>query len=58
MAALAAAGQFDDARTALAEVLDLQPSFSLGYVRTTYPFKNPTHLEVLIENFRKAGLQE
>jgi adenylate cyclase len=58
VAALAAAGQFDDARTALAEVLDLQPSFSLGYVRTTYPFNNPAHLEVLIENLRKAGLQE
>ena len=55
-AALALAGRRDEARSALAEVMRLQPNFSLGYVDATYPFSNPEHRAMFIEGLRGAGL--
>ena len=56
VAALGVAGRGEEAEKALAELLKLQPDFSIDYVRSTYPFKNPQHLDILIGGLLAAGL--
>lgn len=54
--ALGHLGESDDARSALDSVFRLHPGFSAEYVRSTYPFKDPRHLDILIDGLLKAGL--
>lgn len=46
----------EDARAAMAELLELQPGFSQAYIDATYPFKNPEDRDFFIAGLRKAGL--
>ena len=50
-------GQEAEARAAAAEVLRLNPAFSLEVARQSWPFKNPADLEQAIAALRKAGLE-
>jgi tetratricopeptide (TPR) repeat protein len=54
-AARGLAGRTDEARAALARVVELLPEFSAGYVETTYPFRDPAHSKVLCDGLRNAG---
>ena len=48
----------DEARAQAAELLKIYPNFSLESLQKREPYKDPAHLERLIEAFRKAGLPE
>jgi len=52
-------GQEEKARTHAAEVLRLNPRFSLKRIRriSTYTYKDPAHLERRVNALRKAGLK-
>jgi adenylate cyclase len=52
-------GQDEKARTHAAEVLRLNPEFSLKWISklTTYEYKDPAHLERRVNALRKAGLK-
>jgi len=52
-------GQDEKARTHAAEVLRLNPKFSLKKIRrvATYGYKDPVHLERRVNALRKAGLK-
>jgi len=50
-------GYKDAAHTEAAEVLRINPKFSLEYLSKTIPFKNQSHTEHLINALRKAGLK-
>jgi adenylate cyclase len=51
-------GNLSKARFHAAELLKLNPNYSLEYFRTITFFKNPKHLEPLIDALRKAGIPE
>lgn len=51
-------GELEQARTSGAEVQRVHPSFSLGQVGLTEPFKDPGDLAYLLGGLRKAGLSE
>jgi len=50
-------GREDDAHAEAAEVLRINPHFSLEYLSKTIPFKNQSDTEHLINALRKAGLK-
>jgi len=50
-------GQEEEARAAAAEVLRLEPKFSLEHFAQTLPLKNQAEKERYINNLRKAGLK-
>ena len=52
-------GHEEKARTHAAEVLRLNPRFSLKRIRRiiTYTYKDPAHLERRVNALRKAGLK-
>ena len=50
-------GREEEARAAVAKILQLQPSTSLEWVRKTVPYANPADLERLVAGLRKAGLK-
>ncbi len=52
-----ALGQEAEARAAAAEVLRLQPTFSLEALRGVAPFKNPADSERFLTVLRKVGLK-
>ena len=54
--ALGHLGQNTEARAALDSIFRLHPGFSAEYVRSTYPFKEPRHLDILLDGLLKAGL--
>lgn len=54
--ALGHLGQDDEANSALDRIFKLHPGFNAEYVRSTYPFKEPQHLEILLDGLMKAGL--
>ena len=54
--ALGHLGKRDEARAALDSIFRLHPGFSAEYVRSTYPFKDPRHLDILLDGLLKAGL--
>jgi len=56
-ACYSALGRKQEARKAVAEVLKLNPEFSLDLYTMTVPFKNQSDLEHHLEDLRKAGLQ-
>jgi tetratricopeptide (TPR) repeat protein len=51
------AGREEEARAAAAEVLRINPKFSLEHVVKTLPFKNKADTELHIDSLRKAGLK-
>jgi adenylate cyclase len=50
-------GRLEEARAEIAEVLRLNPSYSLEGLRQTMPFKDPADLERHLAALRKAGLK-
>jgi adenylate cyclase len=50
-------GQEEEARAAAAEVLRINPNFSLELGRQSWPYKDPAQLERDIAALRKAGLK-
>ena len=50
-------GREEEARAYAAEVLKIDPTFSLEGYRRIYSFKDPAHLEPILINLRKAGLK-
>jgi adenylate cyclase len=49
-------GRFDEARAAWAEVLRVNPDYSLEYRRKVLPYKNPADFELVADGLRKAGV--
>lgn len=54
--ALGHLGLKEEAKSALDTLFRLHPGFCAEYVRSTYPFRDPRHLDILIEGLVKAGL--
>jgi len=50
-------GREEEARAAAAEVLRINPNFSLEVWRQMIPFKDPAELERYLAGLRKAGLK-
>jgi adenylate cyclase len=57
-AVLSAGGRDDEARAAAAQVLKINPTFSLEQFARALAFKNQEHLNYMIAALRKAGLPE
>jgi adenylate cyclase len=51
-------GREEDARNEAAEVLKIDPKFSIDFYAKKRPFKNQAEKEVLIDALRKAGLPD
>jgi adenylate cyclase len=56
-ASYAALGRQQEANEAVAEVLRLNPNFSLDFYLMTVPFKNQSDLERHLKDLRRAGLK-
>ena|SRR5215510_16009734 len=50
-------GRLKEARAEMAAAHQLNPTYSLEWVRQNYPFKDPAELERYLAALRKAGLQ-
>jgi len=50
-------GRVEEAREFMAEALESNPKLSLAFYRRRYPFKNPAHLQHLLDAVSKAGLK-
>lgn len=57
VASLEASGRSDEARAELAALRSLQPSLSLDYINTTYPFARDDHRDRFVSALRNAGLE-
>jgi tetratricopeptide (TPR) repeat protein len=57
-ACYAAMGRLEDARTQAAEVLRIDPRFSIGRYATAMTYKQPEHAQRSFDALRKAGLPE
>jgi len=57
-AACAYSGLAEEAQRAVTKLVELNPLSSISHFRETLPFKNPDHLEIVLEGFRRAGLRE
>jgi adenylate cyclase len=51
-------GRLEDARTQAAEVLRIDPRFSIGRYATALPYKQPEHAQRSLDALREAGLPE
>ncbi len=51
-------GQQYEAEWEVEQILALDPDFSLEFLAKTYPYKDPAHLNRLMNDLRKAGLPE
>jgi adenylate cyclase len=49
-------GRVEDSRTQWAEVLRINPEYSLEHRRKTLPYKNPQDFEHIVDGLRMAGL--
>jgi hypothetical protein len=47
----------EEARAAVAKILQIDPSASLEWVQKNVPYANPADLERLVAGLRKAGLK-
>ena len=56
--ALAHLGRIDEARAALARTLAIQPTFSVSFIDTVVPFRNPAERDHYIDGLRQAGLTD
>ncbi|MCP4668266.1 MAG: tetratricopeptide repeat protein, partial [Deltaproteobacteria bacterium] len=50
-------GRVEEARNYAAEIMKMTPNFSLERFEKITPYKDPAHLERILVNLRKAGLQ-
>ena len=50
-------GREEEARAEIAEVLKINPQFSLEGMRQRWPYKDPADLERVLAALRKAGLE-
>ena len=50
-------GRVEEAQTLMAEALVNNPKVSLNFYRRSLPFKDPAHLQRLLDAFSKAGLK-
>ena len=50
-------GREEEARAAAAEVLKIDPDFSIDRYAKTLPFKNKEKLKKIVESYRRAGLK-
>jgi Flp pilus assembly protein TadD len=57
VASLEAAGRLGEARTELEELKKIQPTLSLDYINTTYPFESDGDRERFVNALRRAGLK-
>ena len=57
-AAYAQLGQLEEARAEAAEVLRINPGFTIEGRRRFFAFKDPNDIEHLVDGMRKAGLPE
>jgi hypothetical protein len=56
--AYAQSGQLEEARAEAAEVLQINPGFTIESSKRILVYKNPKDLEHYIDGMRKAGLPE
>jgi adenylate cyclase len=56
-ACYAEVGRLEEARAEVAEVLRLNPNYSLEWVRQNMPYKDPAMMERHLAALRKAGLK-
>ncbi|MDA1098505.1 MAG: adenylate/guanylate cyclase domain-containing protein [Proteobacteria bacterium] len=56
--ALAEAGHISEAKAAVQMAMQLQPAFSIGFIRERFTGIHPTVLQSLLEGLRKAGAPE
>jgi hypothetical protein len=56
--AYAQSGQLEEARAAAAEVLRINPGFTIESAKRALPYKDPKDLEHHLDGMRKAGLPE
>ena len=56
-AAYSQLGQEEEARAAAEEVLRLNPKFSSEHIAKSWPYKNQSDTEMLVDALRKAGLK-
>lgn len=49
-------GREEEARALVSETLETNPKLSLGVFKRE-PYKDPAHLQRVLETFRKAGLK-
>ncbi len=57
-AALAEAGQKSEAQGAVEKAMQLQPAFSIGFIRSSFVGAHETYLISLFDSLRKAGVPE
>jgi hypothetical protein len=57
-ASYSAPGKEKEAHAEIAELLRLNPKLTLAYLSKAEPYKNPSDLEVYLNDLRKAGLPE
>lgn len=55
-ASYAHAGRIDDAEWEVEQLVTLDPDFSLQRMQQVIPYKDPAHLEKLLDGLREAGL--
>ena len=55
--AYALSGRNEEARTAYAEILRIDPKYSLDYMAKILPYRNHTDLKLCIDALLKAGLE-
>ena len=51
-------GRIEEAEKAVEKLLELEPEACISGFRQQLPFKNPEHLQILLEGFQKAGLPQ
>ena len=51
-------GRIEEAEKAVEKLLELQPEACISDFRQQLPFKNPEHLQILLEGFKMAGLPQ
>jgi TolB-like protein/DNA-binding winged helix-turn-helix (wHTH) protein/Tfp pilus assembly protein PilF len=56
-AAYAGSGRVEEAQWEAAELMALNPGFTLEHVKTVFPIRDPAYRERLITDLRKAGLE-
>ena len=52
------AGRLDEARKLVSQALTVKPSYTLKSAATAHRFKNPKHLERILDALRKSGVPE
>jgi adenylate cyclase len=52
------AGRDDEARAAAAEVLRIDPNFSVKALQNSLPYKNPSDAQRALDSLRKSGLPD